>query len=56
MLSRLNQTTKAKHDKFKSDVKYYVWDDLLLWRVFGDKIMCRCVSNHEIQSIHVFCH
>ena len=42
--------------KLKSDTKYYVWDDLYLWRLGSDQVIRRCVPDHEIQSVLHFCH
>ena len=48
--------SRSQIDKLKSDAKYYVWDDPYLWRFCSDKIIRRCVPDHEIPSVLQFCH
>lgn len=33
--------------KFFADVKHYMWEDLNLFLVYADQIICRCVSHKE---------
>ena len=48
--------SRSQIDKLKSDAKYYVWDDPYLLRFGNNQVICRCVLDHEIQSILQFCH
>ncbi|RDX98805.1 hypothetical protein CR513_18225, partial [Mucuna pruriens] len=43
-------------EKLESGAKYYIWDDLYLWRVCNDQIIRRCISDLEIQSFLHFFH
>ncbi|CAN6552090.1 unnamed protein product [Malus baccata var. baccata] len=47
---------KYKCDKLRNDARFYVWDDLYLWKYCPDQIICRCVHNSEFNSILAFCH
>ncbi|KAL0420867.1 UNVERIFIED_CONTAM: Retrovirus-related Pol polyprotein from transposon opus [Sesamum latifolium] len=42
--------------RFFSDVKYYLWDELYLYKWCGDGMVRRCVLEEEMQSILGFCH
>ncbi|XP_050889309.1 uncharacterized protein LOC127094528 [Lathyrus oleraceus] len=48
--------SRSQIHKFKSDAKYYVWDDPYLWRFGSDQVIRRCVPNYEIESILKFSH
>ncbi|KAK4394021.1 Retrovirus-related Pol polyprotein from transposon opus [Sesamum angolense] len=48
--------SRAQKDKVKSEVKYYVWDDLYLWRFCSDQVVRSCVPNDEHNSVLTFCH
>ena len=48
--------SKAQKDKIKSDAKYFVWDDLYLWKHYANQVIRRCVPENEIISILTFCH
>ena len=47
---------KAQRDKIKSDAKYFVWDDLYLWKHCVDQVIRRCIPEIKIISILTFCH
>jgi len=42
--------------KFHSQLKYFYWDDLYLWKYCPDQIFRRCVPEEEHKSILSFCH
>ena len=48
--------SKAQRDKIKSDAKYFVWDDLHLWKHCANQVIRRCIPENEIISILTFCH
>ena len=48
--------SRAKKEKLKHDVKYYVWDDPYLWKFCADQVIRRCVPEIEFLSILTFCH
>ncbi|XP_023927589.1 uncharacterized protein LOC112038992 [Quercus suber] len=48
--------SKAQRDKIKSDAKYFVWDDLYLWKPCADHVIRRCIPENEIIFILTFCH
>ena len=37
------ELTHAQKDKIKSDAKYYVWNELHLWKHCSDQVIIRCV-------------
>ncbi|RDX83738.1 hypothetical protein CR513_35308, partial [Mucuna pruriens] len=41
---------------YKSDAKYYIWDDPYLWRLCSDKVIRKCILDTEINSVLQFCH
>ncbi|RDX86566.1 hypothetical protein CR513_32090, partial [Mucuna pruriens] len=43
-------------EKIKSDAKYYIWDDLYLWKGDSDQVIHRCIPNSKISSFLHFCH
>ncbi|KAM1643932.1 hypothetical protein ACFX2K_013699 [Malus domestica] len=47
---------KYKCDKLRNDARFYVWDNLYLWKYCPDQIIRRCVHNSEFNSILAFCH
>ncbi|CAM8914310.1 unnamed protein product [Rhodiola kirilowii] len=47
--------SKAQCLKLKHDSKYYVWDDLYLWKIGIDQILRRCIPDDEIASLLSFC-
>ncbi|KAL2252707.1 UNVERIFIED_CONTAM: Retrovirus-related Pol polyprotein from transposon 17.6, partial [Sesamum indicum] len=51
-----NDLSRAKREKFRSNAKYYVWDDPHLWKYCSDQIIRRCVPKSEVTSILEFCH
>ena len=48
--------TYQQRKKFKSDVKYYFWDEPYLYKVGIDGIFRRCVPYEEVPSILFHCH
>ena len=48
--------SKYQKDKFKSDSKYYVWDDPYLWKFCADQVLRRCVPSNEVVFILTYCH
>lgn len=48
--------SKAERDKIKSDAKYYVWDDLYLWKHCANRVIRKCILENEIIYIVTFCH
>ena len=48
--------SKVQRDKIKSEAKYFMWDDLYLWKHCADQVIRRCVPENEIISILTFCH
>jgi len=42
--------------KFLSDVKYYVWEEPLLYKLYGDGVHKRCLPKDEVQSFLQHCH
>ena len=37
--------------KFFAELKYYLWDEPLLFRTCGDGVICRCVPEEEMLEI-----
>ncbi|RDY08583.1 Retrovirus-related Pol polyprotein from transposon 17.6, partial [Mucuna pruriens] len=50
------EASRLCKEKIKSDAKYYVWDDLYLWKHDSDQVIRRCIPNFEINSALHFCH
>ena len=48
--------SKQEQNHFFSQIKYYFWEDLELFRYCSDQVIKRCVSKSEFQSILTFCH
>ena len=48
--------TKAKWDKIRNIVKYYIWDDPYLWKHYSDQVLKRCVLETESISMLTFYH
>jgi len=46
----------SQAQKLKSEAKYYVWDDPILWRMCSDQVIRRCVPADETISILTACH
>nr|GEU28724.1 reverse transcriptase domain-containing protein [Tanacetum cinerariifolium] len=42
--------------KFFKDVKHYFWDDPLLFKIYADQVIRRCVSGQEAIDILKACH
>ncbi|RDX60920.1 pol, partial [Mucuna pruriens] len=39
-----------------SSAKYYIWDDLYLWKRGSDQVICRCIPDFEISLVLHFFH
>ncbi|RDX73225.1 gag-pol, partial [Mucuna pruriens] len=50
------EASKLYKEKLESDAKYYIWDDLYLWRLYNDQVTRRCILDPEIKSVLHFCH
>ncbi|RDY08534.1 Retrovirus-related Pol polyprotein from transposon 17.6, partial [Mucuna pruriens] len=42
--------------KIKSDAKYYILDELYLWKRDSDHVICKCILDFKISSVFHFCH
>jgi len=42
--------------KIFSDAKYYVWEEPLLYKSYGDGIYRRCLAEDEVHSVLHHCH
>ncbi|XP_028802716.1 uncharacterized protein LOC114757797 [Neltuma alba] len=51
-------TDMNKHqlNKFKSDARFYIWDDPYLWHICNDQVIRRCIPDSEFESVLTFCH
>ncbi|XP_027368310.1 uncharacterized protein LOC113874273 [Abrus precatorius] len=47
---------KHRLRKFWSDVKHYIWDEPYLFKICGDNMIRRCVSESEVNEILNHCH
>ncbi|XP_071739285.1 uncharacterized protein [Rutidosis leptorrhynchoides] len=47
---------KHKRDYFLSQVKHYIWEDPVLYRIGPDQIIRRCVAENEHKDILAHCH
>ncbi|RDX93570.1 Retrovirus-related Pol polyprotein from transposon 17.6, partial [Mucuna pruriens] len=50
------EASRLYKEKLQSDVKYYIWDDPYLWRLYNDKVIRRCIPETKINSVLQFCH
>lgn len=50
------ELTHHQRKKFFSELKYYYWEDPILYRRGADQIIRRCVPNEEIPQILERCH
>ncbi|RDX87278.1 Tf2-11, partial [Mucuna pruriens] len=50
------KASRLYKEKLQSDAKYYIWDDPYLWRLYSDKVICRCILETEINPVLQFCH
>nr|GFA98009.1 reverse transcriptase domain-containing protein [Tanacetum cinerariifolium] len=48
--------TSQQKKKFFKDVKHYFWDDPILFRIYADQIIRRCVHGQEAFEIFKACH
>ena len=48
--------SKKEQNHFFSQIKYYFWEDLELFKYCSDQMIRRCVPENEFQSILTFCH
>ena len=42
---------RAQKEKIRAQSKYYIWDELYLWKFYGDQIIRRCVDDSEFHLI-----
>ena len=47
---------KNDRDRFFHLVKFFVWDDPYLFKCYSDQVFRRCISDHEVRSVLLFCH
>lgn len=47
---------RYQRSKLRAESRFYVWDEPYLWRECSDKIIRRCVEEHEQRSILEHCH
>ncbi|XP_071719159.1 uncharacterized protein [Rutidosis leptorrhynchoides] len=52
----LEQWSKHRKDYFLSQVKHYIWDDPVLYRISPNQIIRRCVAEDEHRDILAHCH
>ena len=48
--------SKSERTKLKSEAKYYIWEDPILWRIGSDQVIRRCVPDIEIPYVLEFYH
>ncbi|RDY09367.1 hypothetical protein CR513_06252, partial [Mucuna pruriens] len=48
--------SKAVKERLESNEKYYIWDDLYLWRLCNNQVTCMCIPESEIKLVLHFCH
>jgi hypothetical protein len=48
--------SKQQKKKFKSDAKYYFWDELFLYKHCADDIMRRCLPDIKVKRVIYQCH
>nr|GEY79543.1 reverse transcriptase domain-containing protein [Tanacetum cinerariifolium] len=48
--------TFQQKNKFFKDVKHYIWDDPLLFKICADQVIRQCVHGKEAHDILVACH
>jgi len=48
--------SEYERTKLKSEVKYYIWENPILWRISSDQVVRRCVPDIEIPYVLEFCH
>ena len=48
--------SKSERTNLKSEAKYYIWEDPILWRIGSDQVIMRCVPNIEIPYVLEFYH
>jgi len=48
--------SKFEKVNMKSEAKYFVWEDPILWRIGSDQVIRRCVPNIEMPYVLEFCH
>ncbi|CAN6707369.1 unnamed protein product [Malus baccata var. baccata] len=51
-----SELLKHQCDKLKREARFYVWDDLYLWKYCPDQVIRRCVHDSEFNAILTFCH
>ncbi|RDX88814.1 hypothetical protein CR513_29535, partial [Mucuna pruriens] len=50
------EASQPYKDKLRREAKYYVWNDLYLWRLYSDQLIHRCILDAEINSVLQFYH
>ncbi|RDX63992.1 hypothetical protein CR513_57503, partial [Mucuna pruriens] len=50
------EASRLYKEKLQSDAKYYIWDDLYLWRLCNDKVIRKCIPDAEINLVLQFYH
>ncbi|RDX61985.1 hypothetical protein CR513_59736, partial [Mucuna pruriens] len=50
------EASRLYKEKIKSDAKYYIWDDLYLWKCGSDQLIRRCILDSVISSVLHFYH
>ena len=48
--------SEFERTKLKSETKYYIWEDPILWRMGSDQVIMRCVPDIEIPYVLELCH
>ncbi|XP_027335383.1 uncharacterized protein LOC113849580 [Abrus precatorius] len=48
--------SSSQKRKFLSDVKYYLWEEAYLFKVYGDNLIRRCVPESEFIIVLEHCH
>lgn len=51
-----SQWSKQDKDRFFSQVKFFYWEDPVLFKYCSDQVIRRCVPESEFHSILTFCH
>jgi len=48
--------TKNDSDRFFHLIKFFVWDDLYLFKYCSDQVFRRCIPDNEVRSVPFFGH
>ena len=52
----LHGTKRINKLKIRKAAKNYAWIEPYLWRLGSDQIIRKCVPDHEVYSILIYCH